>query len=198
MNSPQAWCVAHWQSSPLSLLPTVITPSSPHAAPVHTAPPTDNLSQPQRAQTQTGLLPPRFRAAAGGPSPQGRASSQGDMKSHPPTQTGNPCLTPQPQELLPFTLLPSLTFCFEVCLFVFREKKKKYTINIRAFTLDSAEEQQMVQMNLLRSKAAGIIPSAVINTSLWMAKQTLQGTQAPGKEPHGESRFKPRILLKCK
>ena len=49
--------------------------------------------------------------------------------------------------------------------------------------LDSAEEQQVLQMNLLCSKAAGIVFRAVINTSLWMAKQTLQGTQAPGKEP---------------
>lgn len=56
--------------------------------------------------------------------------------------------------------------------------------------LDSAEEQQVLQMNLLCSKAAGIVFRAVINTSLWMAKQTLQGTQAPGKEPHGESHFK--------
>ena len=195
MNSSQAWCVAHWQSSPLLLLPTVIIPLSPHAAPVHTSSPTDNLSQPQRTPTQTGLLPPRFRAAAGGPSPQGRASRQGDMKSYPPNTDW---------ESLPYATAsraasihpPSwlLTFCLKVCLFVFPEKKK-YTINIRAFMFDSAEERQMLQMNLLCSKAAGIIFRVVINTSLWMAKQTLQGTQAPGKEPHGESHFKPRILL---
>lgn len=89
--------------------------------------------------------------------PSGMSFTSGDMKSHPSPQTGNPCLMPQPQELFRFTLLPGLTICLRsVCLF--SVKKKKYTINIRAFMLDSAEEQQMVQMNLLCSKAAGIIP----------------------------------------
>ena len=112
------------------------------------------------------------------------------MKSHPPNTDWEPlpyAAASRAASVHPPSWL--LTFCLKVCLFVFPEKKK-YTNNIRAFMLDSAEEQQVLQMNLLCSKAAGIVFRAVINTSLWMAKQTLQGTQAPGKEPHGESHFK--------
>ena len=111
------------------------------------------------------------------------------MKSHPPNTDWEPlpyAAASRAASVHPPSWL--LTFCLKVCLFVFPEKK--YTNNIRAFMLDSAEEQQVLQMNLLCSKAAGIVFRAVINTSLWMAKQTLQGTQAPGKEPHGESHFK--------
>lgn len=124
MNSSQAWCVAHWQSSPLLLLPTVIIPLSPHAAPVHTSSPMDNLSQPQRTPTQTGLLPPRVRAAAGGPSPQGRASRQADMKSYPPNTDWEPlpyATASRAASIHPPSWL--LTFCLKVCLFVFPEKK---------------------------------------------------------------------------
>ena len=123
MNSSQARCVTHQQSSPLLLLPTVIIPLSSQEVPVHTSSPTDNLSPPQRAQTQTGLPTRRCRAAAEAPPLRDALHAWEIRKAVPPADRGPlPYATAsRAASLHPPSWL--LTFYFSVCLFVFPEKK---------------------------------------------------------------------------